>query len=347
MEQKMTRFFLYLKSIAASKTLYVTLVSMVIACILLSDIRPVSRDEITIGVLCTEGGRFSDALMTELEDTSYACVTFDDEESLKEAVLKGDADYGFCVRGDVREAVRDDDTDRTVVFYTTPFAVYGEVVKESFAGCYMAAISDYIIEDEAGNVFDTTDGDPLARLLEKNKEYSDSELLFDVNIIRTNTGDGGEVSPDDAAHSPGADYIRIVIATAVFMSIMAVYGRTYKGDMKALLCCMDRRERSINTILYMLAAALPVALAGLITGGALMGLKTVPLMGLRMILLIIYGILWAVICGRIARRSDTYAALIPVIIGLQLMFCLIYVNMRDYVPVLSVIRFLFPAGMML
>lgn len=347
MEQKMTRFILYLKSIAVSRTMYVTLISMILACIIIAGVRPTVRDEISTGILCDEEGEFGDALMDELADSDIACIMYDDEESLKAAVLKDEVQYGFRVRGDVEDAVRNDDTDRTVTFYTTPFAVYGEVIKESFAEGYMAAASRYIIEEEADRVFDTASGDPTQSLLAKNEEYLNSELLFDVNIIRTGTEDSDKVYKDAAAGPSGSEYIKIVIAIAVFISIMAVYGRTFGGDMKAVLGCMDRRERLINSILYMLAAALPVALAGLMLCGVLIGWRELLSVVLRMILLIIYGILWAVLCGKLARKADAYAALLPVVTGLQIVFCLMYVNMKDYVPVLSVVRFLLPAGLVL
>ncbi len=347
MEQKMTGFILYLKSIVKSKTLYVTLASMILACVLLAGIKPSARSNITLGLMCDEGGEFSDDLMDELADSSFSCIAYDDEETLKDAVLRGDIDYGFRVRGDVREDVRNDDTDRTVIFYTTPFALYGEVVKESFAESYTAAISRYIIEDETDRVFDTEAGDPLERLLNKNEEYLDSELLFDVNILRTNTDSRDTAYTDDGAGSVGSGYIKIVIAMAVFISMMAVYGKTLCGDMKAVLGCMNRREKFVNSIMYMLAAALPVALVGLIMCGVLIGPGVIPSVGLRMILLIIYGILWTVLCGKLARKADTYSALIPVVTGLQILFCLGYIYMKDYVPIMSVVRFLFPAGLMM
>ncbi len=342
----MTGFLLYLKSIAVSRTLYVTLVSMILACVLISYIKPSTRDDITAGLVCEDDG-FCDKLMEELSDAAYTWMIYDDEETLTDAILKGDADYGFRVRGDVEEAVRNDETDRSVIFYNTPFDVYGEVLKENFAESYISAISRYIIEEEADRVFDTEDGDPTDALLAKNAEYLDSELLFDVNIIETDTDSRDAVYTGAGAESVRFGYIKIVIATAVFVSIMSVYGRTYRGDMKAVLNCMAGRERLIHGILYMTAGALPVAVTGLITGGVLMGPDKILKMIISMVLLMIYGILWTLLCGRILRKGDVYAAVIPVAAGLQLIFCLAYINMKDYVPVLSVVRFLFPAGLML
>ncbi len=343
MAQKITRFWLYLKLAASGSMLYVTLASMIITCLIIYGIGSDDHDDLRIGYVSEAEDPFNDSVTVSLKNRGYEVVSYDDEDELKDSILKGEAEYGFIVRANIRKAVSDDDTDRTVTFLTTPFGIYGEVVKESFAEAYLAAISEYIIEDEAYKVFDTEDEGLPDRLKEKNSEYLSSEMLFDVNVIECDD-DGSDSDPNDPGRFP---YILAVIGICVFVSAFSVYGRTYKGDIRAVLGCMSRSSRPAESVLCMLASSLPVAMTGIIIVLITSDLKTALGVLLKLAVLIVYSIVFTMMIGRIVRREDTYIAMIPVIIGIQVMFCLIYINMKDYMPMLSVLRFLFPASIIL
>ncbi len=345
MAQKMTRLWLYIKNAASGSMLYVTLVSMILVCLIIRGIDPGDREDIRIGIFSEADRSFEDRISGGLQARDYSVRSFDDKEDLKSSVLKGDIDYGFMIGREAYEAAAEDDTDRTVTFVTTPFGIYGEVVKESFAECYLAAISDLIIEDEAYRVFDTDDKDLPDRLKAKRDEYLSGELLFDVNIIKTE-GSGSEETAGDERSQGGSSYILMVIALCVFLSIIAVYGRTYKGDLNAVLKCMNRAERVTETVLIMLGAAIPVAVTGLIIAAFMTGTEDLLKIILRTVILTIYCIVFTLIAGCIIKREDTYIAMIPVFVLTQLVFGLIYINMKDILPVLSVIRYLFPVSVM-
>ena len=348
MRKTIGRLFLNMKAVAKAPMLWMTLASMILICVIIAGITP-EREDVRVGITSEADEDLTDALMAGLEGREYEISLYDDREALEQAVTGGSVDYGFAVGADVKDQVKDGDTDRTVTFITTPFALYGEVVKESFAQSYLAAVSEYMIENEAYSVFEDADDELTQRLKEKNRQYLDSDLLFDINIIRsendTRATAPDHIDPDQNKGTYGCIYA--VIAVAVFLSVFALYGRRYRGGLKAILGCMDKRERMSQTVSFLSAAALPSAVTGFVLCVILMDGVNISDLLLKLILLVIYSIVWTCAVGALIRRNDTYSALIPVVTGLQIVFCFVYIGMGERLPVLSVIRFLLPVGVLL
>ena len=183
MSGTLTRLLINIRSVLKGGILYVTLAAMLLICLILSGITHNNPDDITVGIVSFDQSEFRDALMIKLRNNSYAYNMYENEDDLKDAVLKGEADYGFIISDDMVGRINSDNTDGSVGFVTTPFALYGEVVCESFAQNFIAAASEYIIEDEAYKAFDEADDKLTDKLNAANEEYLDSDLLFDVNII--------------------------------------------------------------------------------------------------------------------------------------------------------------------
>ncbi len=348
MGKTLARFILNMKAVAKGPMLWMTLASMILICVVIAGIEPWGED-VRIGIISEAADGFNEALSQGLEGREYEIAFYDDKAELEHDVISGRIDYGFAVGADVEDKVKEGDTDRTVTFITTPFALYGEVVKESFAQSYLAAVSEYMIEDEAYEVFDGADDELIQRLKEKNRKYLDSDLLFDINIIRSESEAESAVSGKNQSKPGKVAYSSIyaVVAVAVFLSVFALYGKRYRGGLKAILGCMDKRARISQIVVFLLSAAIPVALTGLALCVILVDGVNIPVLSVRLILLVIYSIVWTCAVGALIRRNDTYSAFIPVVTGLQIVFCFVYIGLGDRLPILSVLRFLLPVGVLL
>ncbi len=346
MSGTLMRLLINLRSVLKSGILYVTIAAMLLICLILSGVTKKDNDDIRVGIAYEDISEFNDVLTDELRKDAYTYNMYEDAEDLKQAVVSGKADYGFIIGKDMIDRISDDDTDSSVEFVTTPFAVYGEVVKESFAQSFIAASSEYIIKDEAYKAFNGADDKLIAKLNTANEGYLDSDLLFDVNIIGANSEDPTDKNTD-RINASVSDYVRAVIAAAVFMMIFAVYGRKYKGDIKAIAGCIDGGRRSLYYVSYMSASAIPVAIAGFIMCLIWGRTDNLLIILLKFIGLIILSMIWTYITGIIIKREATYIALIPVVMGVQMVFGFVFINLHDYMPILNVLKYIFPVSALL
>ena len=346
MSGTLMRLLINIRSVLKSGILYVTIAAMLLICLILSDVTKKDNDDIRVGIAYEDISEFNDVLTDELRKDAYTYNMYEDAEDLKQAVVSGKADYGFIIGKDMIDRISDDDTDSSVEFVTSPFAVYGEVVKESFAQSFIAASSEYIIKDEAYKAFDGADDKLIDKLNKANEGYLDSDLLFDVNIIGANSEDPTDKNTD-RINASVSDYVRAVIAAAVFMMIFAVYGRKYKGDIKAIAGCMDGGRRSAYYLSYMSASAIPVAAAGFIMCLIWGRTDNLLIILLKFIGLIILSMIWTYITGIIIKREATYIALIPVVMGVQMVFGFVFINLHDYMPILNVLKYIFPVSALL
>lgn len=345
MSGALTRLLINIRSVLKGGILYVTLAAMLLICLILSGVTQSDPYDIKIGIVSEDTSEFADSLMSKLRKDTYTYNMYEDEDEIKQAVIRGEVNYGFILSDDMIDRIASDDTDGSVGFVTTPFALYGEVVKESFAQSFIAAASEYMIINEAGNAFADADDELTDKLITANEEYLDSDLLFDVNIIGANSKGLNEGSTATKA-GPSA-YVRAVIATAVFMMVFAIYGRKYKGDIKAIAGCMDAKKRFGYYMSFMTASALPVAVAGYIMC-LIWGRADNPfVLLLKFVFLIIISMIWTYIAGIIIKREATYIAVIPVAVGVQIVFGFVLINLRDYMPILSVLKYIFPVSALL
>ena len=61
-----------------------------------------------------------------------------------------------------------------------------------------------------------------------------------------------------------------------------------------------------------------------------------------MIFFVLICVLWTLIMGALIRKEDTYTAVCPVIITLQLILCPVIIDLNNYMPLIGYLRYLFP-----
>ena len=320
-----------IKSLLSNRLFYIVSISMLLLCSAISSIKPTVNND-TVAVFISKNKAEMSSLIDALKNDRDVLI-YDDEEMMKQDVYDGKVIIAYSIHADAYDYIVLKEDRNIVDVYVSPGYLYGEVDKERFYNAWLYYCSNTLISDEADNVFSESDDNLKDDLIRRKDGYLSGESLFDINIIE-------EENPLNASSS-ATDPIRSVIAFSVFITIFILYGHSYSGQGFSIDRCMPLRSRTIYRFVASMSQGIIIGVIGLIclyVFSSYANLKDI----FQMIFFVLICVLWTLIMGALIRKEDTYTAVCPVIITLQLILCPVIIDLNNYMPLIGYLRYLFP-----
>lgn len=323
--------------------------------------------------VCVEAGAWSGQITEELQELSKdSILRFDfchEAAEAERSVMRGEADCGFVIAGDIRDRIVDRDWSESITVYETPASSITGMAKERIGSVIFKLYSEQCYEEYMHGMADKMqESDRLVAGVDHFVEYAweayESHQADGSTFgFRYISGDqeGQYISDTNVISDTAVFPVKGVFAVIIFIS----------GMCGMLEYDTDRREKRFvrmapNILTYMVDVWIPTVFVsvaallclwiseGLFSGGSaegtdkLRGLLSVWSAGMWMKqigrLLLYQGIIviYCSLLGVVLRRQETIAAAIPILAAGSLVCAPVFVRLGSYVPVFAVLEKLFP-----
>ena len=320
-----------IKSMLRNRLFYIVSILMIVLCAVFCSIATNKPVDDKVGLYFDVDNSKMSPLVSSL-GADREVVIFDDIESMKQSVKEANIVLGYAILADADDYI-DSGKDKDIIeVYVSPGYLYSEVDKERFYNAWLYYCSNNLIKNEADKVFVDSDETLRTELIRKKESYLSSDELFDINII--------EESAEDSIKSE-KDPVRSIVALSVFMTIFIMYGYNYSGNGQSIVKSFTLKSRVAYRFVSSFANGLIIGVVGLICTFAFSGkasLYDIP----RLLIFIMICVIFTCIVGEIIKKEDTYTALCPVLLTLQLIICPIIIDLDMYLPIIPLLRYLFP-----
>lgn len=344
MEKYITWYQMLLKLWIRKKSNLLQIAGIFAVIWLIANIHFPAVDNVRVG-LCNKDGRFAGSIIDELlsSESVFRFECYDDETELKNAVISGEMECGFVFEEGMEKKLNRDTGKRKdlISYIATPLTTKGKVAKETVYAAFLEQYSEKILIREEENVFGKTDPSISTFLLEKNAEFLDGDQIFRMDYAFLET--------ENAAETQGTQTFPIhgMAALFIFLAVFLEHGKKFSSKEIAFENALPQKEALNFEYSRYLASATVPALTGLICIGLSGRGHGIIRECLSMLILVLLSTLWMLIVGRLFRNVLSYTAWTMTLILVQLLLCPVFVDMAQYVPALSYIRCLFPAGIYL
>lgn len=340
MERCLTWYLLSLKIFTKKKIYYLQLLMILLVVFIVYKIQIPQFDTVKVGV-CYSDSSFGKEIFKTLEESDgvFRYITYLDTEQLKVDVFDGQLEGGFVFTDLFDKGIVNGETKDTVLFYSTPFSMKAEVLKETVYTAIFNYISEQILIEVDEEQYGNSDDERRKRLLELNTWYLESDSLFKLEIEEVIVRER-----ENLLYTAETYPIRGTAGLLVFLIMYLAHGRKWEADSKAVLNALSHKDRILYMAMVMLGSAtIPsIMVVGFLTGLAESGGIIFEIM--KMIMLIVISILWITILDRIIRNYTTYMSSVVAILLVNVFCCPIFVDLATIVPAMKYVRMVLPLG---
>ena len=315
-----------------NRLFYIVSILMIALCAVFCSLTKNKQINDKVGLYFDVNPSKMNSLVTTLGNDREVMI-FDDIESMKQSVSDADIALGYAVSADANDYIKLKKEKGIIEVYVSPGYLYSEVDKERFYNAWLNYCSNTLIEDEADKVFVESDDTLRSQLIDKKDSYLSSDALFDIKII--------EEDVSNSFVGTKKDPVRAIVALTVFMTVFIMYGYNYSGNGRSIVKSFNVRSRIVYRFISSLSHGLMIGTVGLICTFAFSdksSLADIP----RLIIFIVISVIFTCIVGAIVQKEDTYTALCPVLLTVQLIICPIIIDLDMYLPIIPLLRYLFP-----
>lgn len=282
-------------------------------------------------------------LLKELKqkDSIFQFELASDEESLKQDVLSGRAECGFVFSEDIEEKIIELKPKNTITYYASSFSLKGEVAKETIYTALLKVESENLLRSKATDVYEDVDEEMLAELVERQREYLESDELFYLEWESVETVSEHSVRENKTFPIHGT------IALFVFLTIYFMVGEELQIKRASFSLYLCKMEKMIFSFIRCLAAITPQLIVGIgliILLGVAQNLF-IEIMGI--ICLIGYSWIWCQVLRVLLRKMARFMAWIIPILLMNIAICPLYLDVATFIPAISYVRYLIPLGIYL
>ena len=310
------------------------------------------------GVVTAEA-ECEDQLMAILkaQDGVYQVVNYPDRATLEKEVIAGHVDCGFVLDGRIDKVMDLNHMDGLADYISSTATLKGTVLQEKVFAAILQVVSARILEDltRGKKVYEEESDELTAEVMDYYKYYLDGNetLQIDLEIVQVPEGMADKVARTFRVSDTLPDARRFALCGILIFACALIFARNkFSTESKSIFGALRGAERTrwrfLEIVNPVLIISLGVAAAYLIlqlTGGenGKLSVKT----GLMTTgILILFGIIcaaWAGLYSCIFLREEIYLFTVPVVVILSVVTCPAIINLGGLVPVLGVLKWIFPA----
>ena len=307
--------------------------------------------------VCVEEGTWSgqirDGLRKQEKDSVITFEFCDDEDEIRQYVMKGEADCGFVIPSDIGELVAAGDWRKIITVYETSGSSITGMAKERIGGVIFQLYSEQCYENYMGDISEEIVDFARAAY----ESHLVDESTFGFRYINSDQYSQYNSDTDDI-NDTSVFPIKGVFAVMIFiggMCGMLEYDRD-KREKRFLRMAPNILTFIVNVWIstVLISAAVLVCLwisdgirsgGGQISIGAILSVWSLGMWLLQIGRLIVYQCIIVIYCGVLGillRRQEAIAAAIPILSLGSLVCAPVFIRLAAYVPVFGVLEKLFP-----
>lgn len=340
MEQYFVWYTLLLKAWMKRRASWLLTIGMCAMILIISQIHLPSADNTQIGI-CTSGDAYGQKILHILGemDSVFGFQEYQNEDALLADVESGVLDCGFVFSKDFEKKVYEEQFEQSITYVCTPLTTKGAVAKETVYTAFLQLYGMFILEESELEIYKEKDADITRELLDRYQHYLENSRLLQMNTEMIDV----EEEALHRNHSKESVYpIQGMVGVLLVLMLWIEGGRKFENNGTSVYAALDRKRSKIFEYCSYLASVTIPAAAALVMVVVCSEHRGVIREALLMLFLIAAASLWVLIVSRPLKKSSTFVAWILTIGVTQILICPVFVDLADFFPVISVIRWMFP-----
>lgn len=343
MEKSIRWYILSLKLHMKKKMYYFQMLVMVLVLLLVYKIQMPKLNTVEVGVCFSESatGKEIYESLKDAEDV-FEYKQYTDKEHLETDVLAGQIESGFVFTKQFDTGIQNGEMKDTILFYSTPFSMKAEVLKEAIYAATFEYISDALLLEIDEEQYGNTDELRRERLLLLNDWYLESDALFELEIV--------EVPIEKQAENNAGVFntktypIQGTAGVLVLLIMYLAYSKKWENESRAVLKALPQRDRNVYMSAVIFAGVTFPAIIATIFSIMIPETRGVLTEIIAMIVLIVISTIWIMLLGKVIKNYMTYIGSGVAILLANIICCPIFVDLAVFVPAIKYIRMLLPMG---
>ena len=346
------RFWLLLKRQLKKPGIYLLAACFVFLLYLFQNIVFPSFESRSAGIVTDESENGS-TILAYLQKTEgpYAFVQIKDREELIEEVSAGRLDCGFVIRASLDEVRSLSGINQVAEYYASPSTIRGAVLKEKVFSAILRQVAEQVLTgiSESGDVFAEKGGPVTRDLLASYRGFLESDSTLQVVFETVDVG--GRTQETGDGSTPAVRYYAL-LCTLLFAAAI-LFGRSrFQEETRVIGGALRGSERFLWRFLLVLVPMLPITLVlyamwaqyllkeGLSSGRVLLSTFA------ALLLYALFCSLWTCLYTKLFRKEAFYLVSVPCVLLLAITSCGAFIKATSFLPVLGVLKWLFPVSYM-
>lgn len=340
--QILTWYQLQLKAWLKRGTSLLLLAAMLLVVWLAGQISIPQSDNVTVGVVSTEGAHGKEVLEHLKERESiFSFVEYDSRETLLADLVAGKLECGFYFSQNFEKKFEHEKLKNSVSYACTPLTTKGEVARETFYAALFEVYGRQMLSARAEQLFGENASAAESTLLENNEKYLAGSEVFQVNVEQTKAVETVRNTAQKVFPIHG------LVAVFLFFIMFVEYGRRFDaGEGKPYLALPAPMGDGFQ-IMGLLAAGTVPAVLGTVMVCSSGESRGVLIEVTAMCLLLVICALWIAFAGKWIRSMTGFTSQMFLLLLINLVFCPVFVDISAYIPAFEIVRCLFPTGLYL
>ena len=343
MEKSIRWYILSLKLHMKKKMYYFQMLVMVLVLLLVYKIQMPKLNTVEVGVCFSESatGKEIYESLKDAEDV-FEYKQYTDKEQLETDVLAGQLESGFVFTKQFDTGIQNGEMKDTILFYSTPFSMKAEVLKEAIYAATFEYISDALLLEIDEEQYGNTDELRRERLSLLNDWYLESDALFELEIV--------EVPIEKQAENNAGVFntktypIQGTAGVLVLLIMYLAYSKKWENESRAVLKALPQRDRNVYMAAVIFAGVTFPAIIATVFSIMIPETRGVLTEIIAMIVLIVISTIWIMLLGKVIKNYMTYIGSGVAILLANIICCPIFVDLAVFVPAIKYIRMLLPMG---
>lgn len=340
--QILTWYQLQLKAWLKRGTSLLLLAAMLLVVWLAGQISIPQSDNVTVGVVSTEGAHGKEVLEHLKERESiFSFVEYDSRETLLADLVAGKLECGFYFSQNFEKKFEHEKLKNSVSYVCTPLTTKGEVARETFYAALFEVYGRQMLSARAEQLFGENASVAESTLLENNEKYLAGSEVFQVNVEQTKAVENVRNTAQKVFPIHG------LVAVFLFFIMFVEYGRRFDaGEGKPYLALPAPMGGGFQ-IMGLLAAGTVPAVLGTVMVCSSGESRGVLIEVTAMCLLLVICALWIAFAGKWIRSMTGFTSQMFLLLLINLVFCPVFVDISAYIPAFEIVRCFFPTGLYL
>ena len=340
--QILTWYQLQLKAWLKRGTSLLLLAAMLLVVWLAGQISIPQSDNVTVGVVSTEGAHGKEVLEHLKEwESIFSFVEYDSRETLLADLVAGKLECGFYFSQNFEKKFEHEKLKNSVSYVCTPLTTKGEVARETFYAALFEVYGRQMLSARAEQLFGENASAAESTLLENNEKYLAGSEVFQVNVEQTKAVETVRNTAQKVFPIHG------LVAVFLFFIMFVEYGRRFDaGEGKPYLALPAPMGGGFQ-IMGLLAAGTVPAVLGTVMVCSSGESRGVLIEVTAMCLLLVICALWIAFAGKWIRSMTGFTSQMFLLLLINLVFCPVFADISAYIPAFEIVRCFFPMGLYL
>lgn len=337
--EKFARFYrLQLKAFLKRGICWMQIICMVLLVGIAARIKLPDNQNVVVGIADHSSAMAKQIIeLVQHRSNSYRFVVYEQEESLRQDVSSGVVECGFVFAPDFEKRYQEQNFEDSILYIATPFTTKGLAARETFYAAFLEVYGKDLILGQQDMVFGEQKEEIGSMLGSAYDAYLQSNDIFHTELT---TVQNEAADRKDSDTYPLQGLIGIFVFMTIFLAGMSITGNGYRN----LVESMEIHQRTLFQVTNLLAAATPVSLVGTLLSGFLPGSRGALMEIMHMFGLVVISCMEVLVIWRLQRQSATGKAMLLAFVVLQIILCPVFVDIGEFIPALTYVRYLLPLG---